>query len=172
MIFIYMSISGGKAGTNHTLNKSFNYICSKCHQGRKTDMCLEGTYWTGTYKEIPWKGTLQLPRPNERVRIKVGRNCKEHSSCLQKCLEISKKEDVACQILETVESEDVLEKNQDKTGGRQLFWWLTFFSHWNQPRGVFRTFLNFPANSSTMSLTDAASVTSQSRGHSKIGRFV
>lgn len=91
-------------------------------------MCLEGTYLTGTYKEIPWKGTLQSPRPSERVRIKVGRNGKEHSSCLQKCLEISEK-DVACQILETVESEDVLEKNRDKTGGRQLFWWLTFFSH-------------------------------------------
>lgn len=52
-------------------------------------MCPEGTYLTGTYKEIPWKGTLQSPRPNERVRIKVGRNGKEHSGCLQKCLEIS-----------------------------------------------------------------------------------
>ena len=106
-------------------------------------MCLEGRHSTGTYKEIPWKGTLQSPRPNERVRIKAGRNGKEHSSCLQKCLEISDKEDVACKILETVESEDDSEKNQDKTGGRQVFWWLTFFSHWNQPPGVFGTFLNF-----------------------------
>lgn len=84
-------------------------------------MCLEGRDSTGTYKGIPSKGTLQSPRPNERVRIKAGRNGKEHSSCLQKCLEISDKDDVACQILEAVEREDISEKNQDKTSGRQVF---------------------------------------------------
>lgn len=64
-------------------------------------MCLEGRYSTGTQEGIPLKGTLQLLGADERVRVKAGRNGKEHSRCLQRYLESSEARR-SCQILETV----------------------------------------------------------------------